>query len=155
MSEAVRIQNVKKLLKSSYSGPVAHAYISSRLKASNITLHLAVNSPKLTDILYVMVLDQVGQSSVRLLVPIELDLLLGSHVIQGLKPPKLVGDLSCFKTVVAGKKLVAGCFKVHVEELQLVVKLEDVSIGFVIAGDLCSDLPVVQLGRGSQDDVEG
>jgi len=37
VSKAVRIQNIKKLLKSSYSGPVAHAYISYRLKAGNIS----------------------------------------------------------------------------------------------------------------------
>jgi len=35
VSKAVRIRNIKKLLESSYNGPVAYAYISSRLKAGN------------------------------------------------------------------------------------------------------------------------
>src|SRR5712671_4364971 len=83
------------------------------------------------------------------------DLLFRPCVVQALESPKLAGDLSRFKMEAAGEELVAGRFEVRAEELQLIIELEDAPVGFVVASDLSSDLPVVQFGRGSQDNVEG
>ena len=69
--------------------------------------------------------------------------------------PSLQGDLSCLKMIAAGEELVLGHLKIHAEKLQLVVELEDVPVSFMVPGNLGCDLPVIQFGRGSQDDVEG
>src|SRR5712672_410790 len=89
-----------------------------------------------------------------LLVPVEGNLLLGSHMIQGLQSSELAWDLGCFEVVSASKELVACRFEVRMEEFQLVIELKDVSVSFVVLGDLGCDLPVIQFGCGSQDDVE-
>jgi len=134
---------------------VAVTYISSRLKAGNITLRSEVDSPESTDVLRIPVRNGLLETSATLFVPMQRDLLLGSREVQGFQPSEFAGNLSRFKTEAAGEELVVGRFEIRPEELQLVVELEDASVGFVILGDLGSDLPVVQLGRGSQDDVEG
>jgi len=63
--------------------------------------------------------------------------------------------LGRFETKAAGEELVTSRLEIRPEELQLVIELEDAPVGFVVSGNFCSDLPVVQFGRGSQDDVEG